>query len=387
MAESVNEVPFTELLPLGPDETEYRLVSTDGVSTFDTPEGTFLKVEPEAIRALTATAMRDIAHYSAPGPPPSSSSASSTTPRRRPTTSSSHSSCSRTPTIAAARVLPMCQDTGTAIVMGKKGQTSSPASTTRSARRGIYDTYATQPALLASWRRSTCSPRRTPAPTCRPRSSSTRHPARPTSSSSWPRAAGRPTRPSCSRRPRRSSIPRRCKLPGREDPTLGTVRLPALPPRPSSSAAPRPRFNSKTVKLASTHYLDTCRPRVASGPRLRDLEWEARSSQMTREIGIGAQFGGKYFCHDVRVIRLPAHGASCPSASASPARPIARPRQDHAEGVFLEQLETDPASTSPRSTHDHARPSRRDRSQPADGRDPRQLSQYPVKTRVALRAR
>ena len=136
----------------------------------------------------------------------------------------------------------------------------------------------------------------------------------------------------------------------------------------------------KTVKLASARYLDNL-PTSGNefGHAFRDLEMEAKCSQLTQQIGIGAQFGGKYFCHDVRVIRLPRHGASCPvgiGVSCSADRQIlGKITQD---GVFLEQLETDPASTCPRSTERRAR--RRggeDRPQPADGGDPRHLVAVP----------
>src|SRR6056297_3256756 len=111
----------TELLPLGPDDTEYRLVTSEGVSTFETPEGTFLKVEPEAVRRLTAEAMHDIAHFLR----------SSHLQQLRNILDDPEASDNdrfvatdllKNAAIAAGGVLPMCQDTGTAIVKGKKGQ-------------------------------------------------------------------------------------------------------------------------------------------------------------------------------------------------------------------------------------------------------------------------
>ncbi|MDG1264891.1 MAG: fumarate hydratase, partial [Ilumatobacter sp.] len=143
MAESVNEVPFTELLPLGPDETEYRLVSTDGVSTFDTPEGTFLKVEPEAIRALTATAMHDIAHYLRPGHLRQLLSILDD-PEASDNDKFVALDLLKNASIAAAGVLPMCQDTGTAIVKAKKGQfVFTGGGDEEQIARGIADTYLT----------------------------------------------------------------------------------------------------------------------------------------------------------------------------------------------------------------------------------------------------
>ena len=143
----------------------------------------------------------------------------------------------------------------------------------------------------------------------------------------------------------------------------------------------------KTVKLASTRYLDTL-PTSGSkaGHAFRDLDLEQKVLELTRTIGIGAQFGGKYFCHDVRVIRLPRHGASLPigiGVSCSADRQImAKVTPD---GVFLEQLEADPARFLPEATEDKLGEEvvRLDLNQPMEAIR-RQLSQYPVKTRVSL---
>ena len=141
------------------------------------------------------------------------------------------------------------------------------------------------------------------------------------------------------------------------------------------------------AKLASTRYLDSL-PTEGSetGHAYRDVEWEARILEMTREFGIGAQFGGKYFCHDVRVIRLPRHGASCPvgiAVSCSADRQVLA--KINSEGVWIEALERDPAHFLPETTEDQL--SRTvievDLNQPmADIRA--QLTQYPVKTRLSL---
>ena len=143
----------------------------------------------------------------------------------------------------------------------------------------------------------------------------------------------------------------------------------------------------KTVKLASTHYLDELPTEgVEDGHAFRDLAMEKEVSQLTQSLGVGAQFGGKYFCHDVRVIRLPRHGAILPiglgvscSADRQALGKITR------DGVFLEELEHNPARYPARRRRGEAR--RRggqDRPQPADEGDSRELSQYPVKTRLSL---
>jgi fumarate hydratase class I len=141
------------------------------------------------------------------------------------------------------------------------------------------------------------------------------------------------------------------------------------------------------VKLASTKYYDAL-PTTGNeyGRAFRDVEWEKRIHQMTRDIGIGAQFGGKYFCHDVRVIRLPRHGASCPvgiGVSCSADRQV-KARID-AEGVFLEALERDPARFLP-EPDDIAAPAEAvpiDLNRPMD-EIRAELTKYPVGTRLAL---
>ena len=146
-------------------------------------------------------------------------------------------------------------------------------------------------------------------------------------------------------------------------------------------------FNLKTVKLASTKYLDNLPCKGSdSGHAFRDLEWEEIILNMTREMGIGAQFGGKYYCHDVRVIRLPRHGASCPiglGVSCSADRQAFG--KINADGVFLEQLETDPSKFIPEIEDADISEEvvQIDLNKPMD-QIRAELSQYPIKTRVEL---
>jgi fumarate hydratase class I len=144
----------------------------------------------------------------------------------------------------------------------------------------------------------------------------------------------------------------------------------------------------ETAKLASTRYLDSLpKEGSPSGHAFRDLELEEKLLQLSRDTGIGAQFGGKYFCHDVRVIRLPRHGASCPVAlavSCSADRQVLG--KITRDGLFLEQLEHDPARFLPEVTTDDLEDVdvvHIDLNRPMD--DIRaELSKYPVKTRVML---
>jgi fumarate hydratase class I len=147
-------------------------------------------------------------------------------------------------------------------------------------------------------------------------------------------------------------------------------------------------FNLKTAKLASAKYLDSLPTAgdAATGHGYRDLEWEARVLAQTQEFGIGAQFGGKYFCHDVRVIRLPRHGASNPIGIAVSCSADRQARAKiTADGIFLEQLETDPARFLPEATEDDlsAEVVAVDLDRPMD-EIRSHLSGYPVKTRLSL---
>ena len=297
------DTPFSDLLPLGPDDTPYRLLTTDGVSTVEAAGRTFLQVDPEALTLLTSTAFRDIAHWLRPA---------HLQQLRRilddPEASANDKFVAldllKNANIAAGGVLPMCQDTGTAIVMGKRGELRPHRRRRRAGhqRRHPADLRDARTCGSRRWRRSRCGTRRTPAPTSRPRSSSTPPVATPTSCCSWPRAAGRPTRAISSRRPRRCSTGRRCCASSTRSCARSAPRPARRTTSPSSIGGTSAEFALKTAKYASAHYLDTL-PDAGSrlGHGFRDLELEADVLALTQGFGIGAQFGGKYFCHDVRV--------------------------------------------------------------------------------------
>lgn len=200
---------YEDLLPIGDDTTEYRLLTTEGVSTVEGPDGrTFLQVEPEAMRLLTETALHDISHYLRTDHLTQLASILDD-----PEASNNDKFVAldllKNANIAAAGVLPMCQDTGTAIVMGKRGQhVLTPGDDEKSIARGVYDAYTrlnlrySQNAPITMWTR------RTLATTCPHRSSCTPillpDTRTRTSSSSWPRAAAAPTSPTCTRKPKQS---------------------------------------------------------------------------------------------------------------------------------------------------------------------------------------
>ncbi|MDG2232843.1 MAG: fumarate hydratase [Ilumatobacter sp.] len=349
MAESVNEVPFTELLPLGPDETEYRLVSTDGVSTFDTPEGTFLKVEPEAIRALTATAMHDIAHYLRPGHLRQLLSILDD-PEASDNDKFVALDLLKNASIAAAGVLPMCQDTGTAIVKAKKGQfVFTGGGDEEQIARGIADTY-----LTTNLRYSQMAP----LDMYTEKNTGTNLPAEIKINAIdgdaykflFMAKGGGSANKSFLFQETKALLNEATLLPWIFD-KIQAIGTSACPPYHLGIVigGTSAEMAVETAKLATARYLDTL-PTSGSelGHGFRDLELEAKVLQLAQSTGVGAQFGGKYFCHDVRIIRLPRHGASCPvgmAVSCSADRQALG--KISAEGLFIEQLETDPARFLP----------------------------------------
>ncbi|MEJ6513312.1 MAG: fumarate hydratase [Ilumatobacteraceae bacterium] len=388
MAKPLQE-PFThsELLPLGPDTTEYRLLTTQGVSTFSTSEGTFLKVSPEAITHLTEHAMRDIAHLLR------TSHLQQLANILKDLEASDNDrfvalDLLKNASIAAGGILPMCQDTGTAIVKAKKGQrVYTGGGDDESISRGIYNTYQT-----SNLRYSQLAP----LSMFEEVNTDTNLPAEIKIAAVdgdeykflFIAKGGGSANKSYLFQETKALLNEKTLLPWLFDKmkTLGTA---ACPPYHLAIVVggTSAEFAVETAKLASTHYLDSL-PTSGSkaGHAFRDIELEAKVLKLAQLTGIGAQFGGKYFCHDVRVIRLPRHGASCPIAMAVS---CSADRQAlgkiTADGVFLEVLETDPARFLPEVTTDQLASEvvAIDLNQSmSEIRDT--LSKYPVKTRVML---
>ena len=385
------EVPpfqYTELLPLGADDTEYRLVTTEGVSTFETPEGTFVKVEPAAIRHLTAAAMHDIAHFLR----------SAHLQQLRNILDDPEASENdrfvaldllKNAVIAAGGVLPMCQDTGTAIVKGKKGQFVFTGGGDEGAiAHGIYDTYQTSNLRYSQM---------APLDMYTEKNTGTNLPAEIKISAIdgdaykflFMAKGGGSANKSYLYQETKALLNEATLLPWIFDKmqSLGTS---ACPPYHLAVVigGTSAEFAVETAKLASTKYLDSL-PTAGSpdGHAFRDLELEQQVLKLSQTTGIGAQFGGKYFCHDVRIIRLPRHGASCPVAIAvscsADRQALGKITKD---GVFLEQLEQDPAHFLPEVGEEHlgdAETVHIDLNRPmADILA--ELSEYPVTTRVML---
>ena len=378
---------FQELLPIGHDETPFRLITTDGISTFEALGKTFLKVEPSALTTLTSEAMRDIAHLLRPGH----------LAQLRKILDDAEASPNdkfvaldllKNANIAAGGVLPMCQDTGTAIVMGKKGQLIFTGFNDEEAiARGVFDTYQTSNLRYSQM---------APVDMYEEKNTGNNLPAQieifATEGDAYKflfmaKGGGSANKSYLYQETKALLNPEslmafvEARLKG-----LGTA---ACPPYHLAIVigGTSAEHALKTAKLASARYLDTL-PTSGNdlGRGFRDVEVEQRVLALAQKTGIGAQFGGKYFCHDVRVIRLPRHGASCPVAIAVS---CSADRQCLGkitkEGVFLEALERDPAKYLPDTTHDDLSGEvvKVDLSKPmAEIR--RELAKHPIKTRLSL---
>ncbi|MFT6761912.1 MAG: fumarate hydratase class I [Candidatus Aldehydirespiratoraceae bacterium] len=379
---------FTELLPLGPDDTEYRLVSTEGVSTFETSEGTFLKVEPEALRSLTAEAMREIAHYLR----------SSHLQQLRNILDDPEASDNdrfvaldllKNASIAAGGVLPMCQDTGTAIVKAKKGQFVFTGGGDESQiAHGIVDTY-----LTSNLRYSQMAP----LDMYTEQNTGNNLPAEIKISATdgdaykflFMAKGGGSANKSFLFQETKALLNEATLLPWIFD-KIQAIGTSACPPYHLGIVigGTSAEIAVETAKLATARYLDTLPTHGSpSGHGFRDLDLEAKVLKLAQSTGVGAQFGGKYFCHDVRIIRLPRHGASCPVGMAVS---CSADRQMHgkitADGLFLEQLETDPARFLPAVGSDdllNTEPVHIDLNRPMD-EIRATLAELPVTTQVML---
>jgi fumarate hydratase class I len=384
---------YAPLLPLGRDLTEYRLIIDEGVDVVHGPGGRrFLTVEPTALTQLTAEAMHDIAHFLRPAHLSQLRSIIDDG-QASPNDRFVALDLLRNANIAAGGVLPMCQDTGTAIVMGKRGRhVLTDGRDEEAIARGVYQAYTrlnlrySQLAPLTMWEeRNTGS--NLPAqielyaedPDGHPDAYKFLFMAKGGGSANKSylyqetKALLNPTR-------MMRFLEEKLRL-------IGTA---ACPPYHLAVVigGTSAEFALKTAKYASARYLDTL-PTAGSmlAQAFRDLELEEQVLELTRQFGIGAQFGGRYFCHDVRVIRLPRHGASCPVAIAVS---CSADRQAVAKitpsGVWLERLETDPARFLPDVTAaalDDTDAVRIDLNRPMD-EVRAELSKYPVKTRLSL---
>ena len=379
---------YSELLPKGPDTTtEYRLLTTDYVSTISLGDRQFLQVDPEALRLLTSEAMRDIAHLLR-----TEHLAQLASILDDPEASENDrfvaTELLRNANIAAGGVLPSCQDTGTAVVVGHKGErVLTDTDDERAIARGVFDTFQTSNLRYSQMAPLTMFEERNTGNNLPAQIEIYAAPGDAYSFLFMAKGGGSANKSYLFQETKALLNPD--SLTRFMDEKLRTLGTAACPPYHLAVVigGTSAEYTLKVAKYASAHYLDTLPTQGSeTGHAYRDLEWEDRILELTRQFGIGAQFGGKYFCHDVRVIRLPRHGASCPvgvAVSCSADRQALG--KITSEGVFLEQLETDPARFLPEVTDEDlsGQVVRIDLDQPMAAIQA-ELSKYPVKTRLSL---
>jgi len=378
---------YQDLLPAAHDGVPYRLLTSDHVEVTENAGRRFVDVSSDGLTLLAREAMRDIAFYLRPGHLAQLASILDD-PEASPNDKFVALDLLKNANVAASGVLPMCQDTGTAIIMGKKGQHVLTAGNDAAAlERGVYETYQVQNLRYSQL---------APLDMYREVNTKTNLPAQieiyavdgDVYSFLFMAKGGGSANKSFLYQETKALLNENSLLEflAEKIRSLGTAACPPyhLAVVVGGTSA---EYALKTAKLASARYLDGLPSEGnALGQGFRDLDVEAQVHELTRQSGIGAQFGGKYFCHDVRVVRLPRHGASCPVAiavSCSADRQVLG--KISAEGIFLEQLETDPAKYLPEITEgelddavvelDLNRPMAEIRAA---------LSEYPVRTRLSL---
>ncbi|HEU5075036.1 MAG TPA: fumarate hydratase [Polyangiaceae bacterium] len=345
----MTDFAYQPLLPLGPDPTPYRQLTQDYVTTASFEGNTLLKVDSGALTLLSRTAMAEIAHFLR-----TSHLEQLAKILEDPEATDNDRFVAlellKNANIAAAEVLPSCQDTGTAVIMGKRGRlVFTPGNDEEALARGVYETYRSRNLRYSQM---------APLTMFDEVNTKTNLPAQidiyATDGAEYKflfMAKGGGSANKSYLYQETKALLNPASLAAFIDQKLRSLGTAACPPYHIALVigGTSAEYNLKVVKLASARYLDTL-PTTgnALGRGFRDLELEAEVLRIAQQTGIGAQFGGKYFAHDVRVIRLPRHGASCPvglGVSCSADRQALG--KITAEGVFLEQLEHNPAQFLP----------------------------------------
>ncbi len=381
----MTDFAYTPMFPLGKDETPYRQLTDQYVSTADFDGQQVLKVAAEGLTLLAEQAFKDVSHLFRPG-----HLASLKKILEDPESSENDRFVAlemlKNAVISAEMEFPMCQDTGTAIIMGKKGQRVWTGADDEAAlSKGVFNAYIQNnlrysqnaPLNMYDEKNTACN---LPAQIDLFATEGDTY-----SFLMLAKGGGSANKTYLYQETKAVLNPGTLvDFMVAKMKTLGTA---ACPPYHLAFCVggTSAELNLKTVKLASAKYLDHLPIEGGDGGHaFRDLELEAQLLKRSQELGIGAQFGGKYFCHDVRVIRLPRHGASCPigiGVSCSADRNIkAKITKD---GIFLEQLETNPAQYLPETAAAEAEAVRIDLNQPMD-KIRAVLTQYPVATRLLL---
>ena len=381
---------YSDLLPIGADKTTYRNLGKAGVSVIQLGDKEFLQVSPEALTLLTETAIHDISHYLRTEHLQQLANILKD-PEASPNDRFVALDLLKNANISAGGILPMCQDTGTALVMGKKGQYVLTTSKDEVAiSQGIYDAFTklnlrySQMAPVTTWEEKNTGNN---LPAQIEIYADTDH--QDEYNFMFIAKGGGSANKSFLYQETKAVLNPASFMTWLDE-KLRSIGTAACPPYHLAIVigGTSAEHTVKTAKLASTKYLDSLPTSgdPATGHGFRDIELEKQVLELTRTLGIGAQFGGKYFCHDVRVVRLPRHGASLPIAIAVS---CSADRQAKAkitkDGIFLEELERDPARFLPDTTDEHLDDNlvRIDLNQPMDAVRA-ELSKHPVKTRIAL---
>ena len=381
---------YSDLLPIGEDKTKYRNIGKDGVSVIKLGDREFLQVSPEALTLLTETAIHDISHYLRAEHLQQLANILKD-PESSPNDRFVALDLLKNANISAGGILPMCQDTGTALVMGKKGQyVLTTAKDEVAISQGIYDAYTklnlrySQMAPVTTWDEKNTGNN---LPAQIEIFADSDH--QDEYNFMFIAKGGGSANKSFLYQETKAVLNPKAFMAWLDE-KLRSIGTAACPPYHLAIVigGTSAEHTVKTAKLASTKYLDSLPTSgdAATGHGFRDIELEKEVLELTRTLGIGAQFGGKYFCHDVRVVRLPRHGASLPIAIAVS---CSADRQAKAkitkDGIFLEELERDPAHFLPETTDEHLDDNvvKIDLNQPMDAVRA-ELSKHPVKTRVSL---
>jgi fumarate hydratase class I len=381
---------YSDLLPIGEDKTKYRNIGKVGVSVIKLGDREFLQVAPEALTLLTETAIHDISHYLRAEHLQQLANILKD-PEASPNDRFVALDLLKNANISAGGILPMCQDTGTALVMGKKGQyVLTTAKDEVAISQGIYDAYTklnlrySQMAPVTTWDEKNTGNN---LPAQIEIFADSDH--QDEYNFMFIAKGGGSANKSFLYQETKAVLNPKSFMTWLDE-KLRSIGTAACPPYHLAIVigGTSAEHTVKTAKLASTKYLDSLPTSgdAATGHGFRDIELEKEVLELTRTLGIGAQFGGKYFCHDVRVVRLPRHGASLPIAIAVS---CSADRQAKAkitkDGIFLEELERDPAHFLPETTDSHLDDNvvKIDLNQPMAAVRA-ELSKHPVKTRVSL---
>ena len=378
---------YFPMIPFIDDTTKYRLITTDYIETIEFSGREILKINPEGISLLTAKGFSDTSHLLR----------THHLEQLRKILDDPEASDNdrfvaldllKNANIASGRILPMCQDTGTAIIIGKKGEQAWVDGNSEAAiSEGVRRTYETDNLRFSQL---------APISMYKEVNTGDNLPAQIEIYADQGAAykflfvakgGGSANKTMLYQQTRAVLNPE--SLMQFLDQEIRGIGTAACPPYHLAIVigGTSAEFNLKMVKYASTHYLDNLPTRGNEhGQIFRDIELEEKIHTLTQDIGVGAQFGGKYFCHDVRVIRLPRHGASCPigiGVSCSADRQVSG--KITKEGIFLEELDTNPARFLPEITDDYLDDNvvNLDLNQSMDTIRS-ELSKYPIKTRLSL---